>query len=241
MPDLIGRKVSSPKAHGHRRRHDPRHRRFGPGRSTSATALPPPGRRGSRALAHRYRHLRRTHDLDPRHHRATRRYLQVPDDFDSSAFDTVLVDISYEPAMATRLTPAPRSSAARSSAPDRHLRTGPVASAPTRSGQIVDERFELAEVPHLEGAVAVLGVFTDDRIAGVPVALWLGVEPVHGSGLLVHRLDDPALRGVVVVPASPRIMIEVRGRSRCRTSPRRHRARGRSRSGHRPRRHQLRC
>ena len=45
-----------------------------------------------------------------------------------------------------------------------------------------------------------LGVFTDDRIAGVPVALWLGVEPVHGSGLLVHRLDDPALRGVVVVP-----------------------------------------
>src|SRR6478752_5267504 len=66
--------------------------------------------------------------------------------------------------------------------------------------QDVDELLELAEVAALERAVAVGAVLPHDRIAGVPVGLRLGVQPVQVTGALLDLLEHPALRGVVVVP-----------------------------------------
>src|SRR4051794_15116127 len=65
---------------------------------------------------------------------------------------------------------------------------------------MLDEPLELLEVPALERAITVDGVFTDDRVAGVPVRLRLRVEPEHMAGPLAHLCDHPRLRGVVVVP-----------------------------------------
>ena len=58
----------------------------------------------------------------------------------------------------------------------------------TPSGQVVDELLELAEVAALEGAVAVGGVLADDGVAGVPVALRFGVEPVDVPGAVLISL-----------------------------------------------------
>ena len=49
--------------------------------------------------------------------------------------------------------------------------------------QDVDEALELAEVAALEDAVAVVGVLAENGVAGVPVALRLGVQPVHVARL----------------------------------------------------------
>src|SRR5690348_15548301 len=70
--------------------------------------------------------------------------------------------------------------------------------APSR--QLLHERLELAQVAALVDAVGVHAVLADDRVARVPVAARLGVQPVDVAGLVAHLPDDPALRGVVVVP-----------------------------------------
>ncbi len=75
-------------------------------------------------------------------------------------------------------------------------------SARTRgrpSGQGLDEALELAQVAALVDAVAVHAVLADDRVAGVPVRLRLGVEPVDVAGPVPDLLDHPGLGGVVVV------------------------------------------
>src|SRR5690606_14131439 len=69
-----------------------------------------------------------------------------------------------------------------------------------RSGQQVHEALELAEVAALVHAVAARCVPPDVRVAGVPVALRLGVEEVEVSCPLAELLKLPALRGLVVVP-----------------------------------------
>src|SRR4051794_10782058 len=66
-------------------------------------------------------------------------------------------------------------------------------------GDGADELGELAQVATLEDAVAVLAVLGHDRVAGVPVAARLGVEPVDVPTALAHLVDDPGLRRVVVV------------------------------------------
>src|SRR6478752_5477328 len=57
--------------------------------------------------------------------------------------------------------------------------------------QDVDELLELAEVAALERAIAVGAVLPHDRVAGVPVAAGLGVQPEDVAGLLLDLLDDP--------------------------------------------------
>ena len=47
------------------------------------------------------------------------------------------------------------------------------------SGELLDEAFELAQVAALVHTVGVVAVVADDRVAGVPVRLRFGVEPVH--------------------------------------------------------------
>src|SRR6478752_6797474 len=60
-----------------------------------------------------------------------------------------------------------------------------------RSLQLLDERFQLAQVAALVHAVGVRAVVPDDRVTGVPVALRLGVQPVDVASLGAHLLDHP--------------------------------------------------
>src|SRR5262249_29806243 len=62
-----------------------------------------------------------------------------------------------------------------------------------------DELLELAEGAALVRAGAVDPELGDDRIASVPVATGLGVEPVEMAGALLELLEHPVLRRVVVV------------------------------------------
>src|SRR5262245_20682927 len=67
------------------------------------------------------------------------------------------------------------------------------------SHEVVDEALQLAEVAALEDAVAERRVLADDRVAGVPVAPGLRVQPVDVARPVLHLLDHPRLRRVVVV------------------------------------------
>jgi hypothetical protein len=66
--------------------------------------------------------------------------------------------------------------------PPTSILDGPVAALdvpPSPGGDAVDAGDQLAQVAHLEHLVAVGGVGTHDRVAGVPLVLRLGVEPVE--------------------------------------------------------------
>src|SRR5262249_38697017 len=56
-----------------------------------------------------------------------------------------------------------------------------------------DELLELAEVAALVDAVAVDPELRDDRVARVPVAPGLGIEPVQMTGSLLELLEHPVL------------------------------------------------
>src|ERR671910_225976 len=83
--------------------------------------------------------------------------------------------------------------------PGGDQRFDPEAPLRDRLHQVVHEPLELAEVAALEGAVAEGGVLADDRVARVPVAAGLGVEPVDVAGAVLHLLYHPRLGGVGVV------------------------------------------
>src|SRR5206468_9150824 len=61
------------------------------------------------------------------------------------------------------------------------------------------EPLELTQVATLVHAVAVDAEFGDDRVARVPVATRLRIQPVQVAGTLLELLEDPVLRRVVVV------------------------------------------
>jgi hypothetical protein len=66
--------------------------------------------------------------------------------------------------------------------PPTSILDGPVAALdvlPSPGGDLVDAGDQLAQVAHLKHLVAVGGVGTHDRVAGVPLVLRLGVEPVE--------------------------------------------------------------
>jgi hypothetical protein len=66
--------------------------------------------------------------------------------------------------------------------PPTSILDGPVAALddlPSPGGDLVDAGDQLAQVAHLEHLVAMRGVDTHDRVAGDPLVLGLGVEPVE--------------------------------------------------------------
>src|SRR3954470_16153836 len=65
--------------------------------------------------------------------------------------------------------------------------------------ELLDEALELPQVSALVDAVAMDAVLGDDRVAGVPVAARLGVQPVDVAGAVAQLFDDPRLGRVVVV------------------------------------------
>src|ERR687897_283082 len=83
--------------------------------------------------------------------------------------------------------------------PGGDQRFDPEAPLRDRLHQVVHESLELAEVAALEGAVAERGVLADDRVARVPVAAGLGVEPVDVAGAGLPLPHHPPLGGGGVV------------------------------------------
>src|ERR671922_2285174 len=67
----------------------------------------------------------------------------------------------------------------------------PRSSHELRSCESFDKARELAQVATLVHSVAVLRVGGDDRVAGVPVLLGLGVQPPHPFGLIANVLEHP--------------------------------------------------
>src|SRR5947209_8087752 len=65
--------------------------------------------------------------------------------------------------------------------------------------ELLDEALELPQVAALVDAVAMDAVLGDDGVAGVPVAPWLGVQPIDVAGPVAQLFHDPRLGRVVVV------------------------------------------